>query len=104
MSDKEIEKVLECCSKDEIGACLNCPRADEDREEICFNNDVKKQILDYINRLKAEKEQIRKETAKEILQDLKERSVWFANSGFDKEHFDEQFEEMCKTYGVEVEE
>lgn len=47
---------------------------------------------------------IRHETAKEILQDLKDRSVWFitGTAQFVQDHFWEQFEEMCQSYGVEI--
>lgn len=47
---------------------------------------------------------IRKETAKEILQDLKDRSVWFVvgTAQFVQDHFWEQFDEMCQNYGVEI--
>lgn len=47
---------------------------------------------------------IRKETAKKLLQDLKDRSVWFilGTAQFAQDHFWEQFDEMCQNYGVEI--
>ncbi|MCM1437831.1 MAG: hypothetical protein NC131_01275 [Roseburia sp.] len=49
---------------------------------------------------------IRQLTAKEILQDLKDRSVWFVvgTAQFVQDHFWEQFEGMCQTYNVELDE
>ena len=62
MTDKEIEKALEICGK--LGDCVSCPCDGYN----CIQKDLG--ALDYINRLKAEKEQIRKNTAKEILREL----------------------------------
>lgn len=45
-----------------------------------------------------------KEARIEILKDIKERSVCFANEKFDKNHFDEQFAEMLEYYGISQEE
>ena len=47
---------------------------------------------------------LRQETAKNILQDLKDRSVWFivGTAQFVQDHFWEQFEEMCVACGVEI--
>lgn len=63
MTDKEIERGLECCSKD-YKDCDNCRYYDNTKH--CISNLVK-DFLEYVKRLKAEKEQVRKETAKEIL-------------------------------------
>ena len=121
MTDEEIEKgLVHCGNGEELANCDGCPYFEK---ENCV--DLDKDALDYINRLKAEskslseendrlqglvkendelvwnmKAQIRKETAKEIMQFLKDRSVWFVNTSTDKDHFEEQLEEMYKQYDV----
>ena len=55
MTDDEIIKALECCSKDGMLNCRNCPY-----EESCNmgRNDIQKDALDLINRQKAEIESL----------------------------------------------
>lgn len=50
-TDDEIVKALECCSKDSMLSCRNCPY-----EESCNmgRSDIQKDALDLINRQKAE--------------------------------------------------
>lgn len=89
MTEKEIEKALEICGKS--GDCLNCPY-DVDN---CMQKEL--DALAYINRLKAEKEQGRKETAKEILGDLVDLVIK-RNLTID------DIASMAKVYGIEVDE
>ena len=62
--------------------------------------------LVYSKRLKIEKsaEQVRKDTAKEILQKIKGRANWFLESQIQEDHFVEQIKELAEEYGVEIEE
>lgn len=71
MTDEEIEKALECCACLTKSGCTQCPLQSKSARYAC-TIDMSRNALDYINRLKAEKEQIRKDTAKELLDDLKE--------------------------------
>ena len=52
LTDNEIKKALECCSKDD---CDNCPNDFGN----CYSN-LSKFALDYINRLEAENERLQK--------------------------------------------
>lgn len=66
MTDKEIEKALEVCGLSDLD-CKDCPY---------FNNIATclrlkdRDAYEYIQRLKAEKEQIRKDTAKNFAETL----------------------------------
>ena len=46
MTDSEIIKVLECCSKTVGESCLNCPL----NESNCLEGDIEHLALDLINR------------------------------------------------------
>lgn len=48
--------------------------------------------------LSLSREEIRKETVKEILNKVKERSVWFIENPTQKDHFSEQMQELSKEY------
>lgn len=65
MTYEEVKKGLECCL-DRTKGCKICPYYDD---EDCLYA-VRKDTLVLINRLEQEKEQIRKETAKGIINDL----------------------------------
>ena len=58
-----------------------------------------KHIATCVRKLKTK---IRKDTAKEILNKVKERSVWFIENPTQKDHFSEQMQELFKEYGVEI--
>lgn len=64
---------------------------------------LRMRIINWRNDIDAD-EKVRKETAKEVLQDLNDRSVWFivGTAQFVQDHFWEQFDEMCQSYGVEI--
>lgn len=61
LTDSEIEKALECCSQ-EFGQCVDCPLF-EVQVDCVVGNILEKHALDYIERLKAENEQLRKDNA-----------------------------------------
>lgn len=69
MTDKEIEKALDLCSYGIGSKCKECP-AHKYKGMDCALGDLQRMALDYINRLKAEKEQIGKETAKKFAEIL----------------------------------
>lgn len=58
LSDTETIKFLECCSSNDTDSCLSCPLHISDT--LCENMPFK-EILDLINRLKAENERLTKE-------------------------------------------
>lgn len=60
-TDDEVVKALECCSKDSMLNCRNCPY-----EESCNmgRSDMQKDALDLINRQKAEIERLIEEREK----------------------------------------
>lgn len=98
MTDKEIEKALEqhITTGRCVGSYRNCKGCPLENISVCNYR-----VSDFFARYK---DQIRKDTAKEILQDLKGRSVWFiaGTEQFVQDHFWEQFAEMCEKYGVEI--
>ena len=59
MTDNEIIKAFECCSNDDDGSgCGNCPLSD--KYPYC-DDMLDKQIIDIINRQKAEIERLQRE-------------------------------------------
>ena len=60
-------------------------------------------LTEYATLRKSEIDQVRKETAKEILQKIKARSMWFIESQIQEDHFVEQIKELAKEYYVEIE-
>lgn len=97
MTDKEIEKALEVCGLRDLD-CKDCPYFDNAATCLRLKD---RDAYEYIQRLKAEKEQIRKETAKEIFQDLynQANNVWKAI-----EWTTEDIKQYATKYGVEVDE
>ena len=91
MTDKEIEKALKHCEDTgDYELCKTCPYANS---PLCTLHD---DALNYIKRLKAEKEQAKKDTAKEILQYLYER---IGNTALSDS---ELVKNLALQYGVEV--
>jgi len=70
MTGEKIEKALDCCINGKCG--FSCPYCDRNFAGVFHCDEMKKDALAYINRLKSEKEQACKETAKEILRLLYE--------------------------------
>ena len=62
MTDKDIIKALEIC-RNENGMCSDCPYSDDYTN---CNTRIAKDVLDIINRQKAEVERLREETAELI--------------------------------------
>lgn len=83
MTDEEIEKGIETACN-----CNSVPSTGWTVNPFPI-------IRDYINRLKAEKEPIRKETAKEILKVLNRTP---------HEYHEKKIKELSQFYGVEVDE
>lgn len=126
MTDEEIEKTIQCCAA--LPNCGKCPLKNTDGTAAGDKDLLISQSLDYINRLKEQlyqteqklaecengyqatldlerrmraddKEEIRKETAKEILQAMINEN-WAGNV-----YFIERFaRELAKQYGIEVDE
>lgn len=92
MTDEKFEKAIDCCIK---GECAYCPNGINNASgEIVCRQRLLALMPDYIKRHKAEKEQIRKETAKEILQ--------VVSSLDDTYKCRKWFMDLEKKYGVEV--
>ena len=56
MTDNDIIKALECCSKPVGEDCKECPLISQD----CLKVDIEKLAIDLINRLQAENERLQK--------------------------------------------
>ena len=72
MTDAEIIKALECCTTQ--SSCIGCPY--DDTDETCYKDmRLLKDVLDLINRQKAESERLRKELniVSTLYQDEQER-------------------------------
>lgn len=91
MTDEEVKKGLGDCK--DVPNCVECPYQ---HSKTC-QDDLHHDALALINRLEAEKEEVRKETAKGILQ------YWYDDvvhgMGVDGYYI----KEYAKKYGVEVE-
>lgn len=124
MTDEQIEKAVYFCSSTENNGCLKeCPCRSLQDNSTCDEIDYIIRLKRKISTLEGEndrlqgiikqndeviwemEEKISRQTAEKILQDLKDRSVWFMGwGGCDRDHFWEQFNEMCQSYGVEIKE
>lgn len=95
MTDEQVKKGLECCCDDSRTTCSNaegkgaCPYWERFKDQICpidwCRDAMAKDALALINRLEEEKEQMRKETAKEIfdiLEKLEEKGRAILPVGF----------------------
>ena len=106
MTDEEIEKTLTQCGDLSDFNCKGCPL---EVNPLCFSV-TRENALDYINRLKAEKEQVRKDAAKEILQEVYKLcgNLVADNSPDSIDFMDfaraELLTDLCQKYGVEVDE
>lgn len=102
MTDEQVKKGLECCGDEVNTPCKKCPYYDD-----CYPNQtlslktpkVFKDALALIKRLEEEKEQIRKETVKEVLLDLKGLLEGYV----DKHSKETLFAQKCRLYDIEVE-
>ena len=136
MTDEEIEKALRCCGNINV-KCVECPAIQECKANGYDNTFLISDILKYINRLKANnailkknaaeafqqglnekrgliEPEIRQETAKEVLQELKflykERAREYTNWDTNKvqavtfDWLNEDLNGIAEEYGVEVEE
>ncbi len=60
MTDKEIEKALNICGNLDSDACNECPIDGKIKDDCQCGTYLAKNALDYINRLKAKNEQMKK--------------------------------------------
>lgn len=95
MTDKEIEKALTCCKKHPDG-CKKCPYQKLQKYD-CYE-DLLVKSKQYINRLKAKNEQVRKDTAKEIIAKLLSECDASPNDCVEPDYI----LRLAKQYSVEV--
>lgn len=101
MTDEEIEKALKCCATDydgeKCGKCTNKSSCQYNKESnLTAVNELCDDALNYINRLKAEKAQVRKDTAKEILV-----KWWKENIATGNECGNDYVDELVLDYGLD---
>ena len=103
--NKEIKEltgdICYACHSRKVCTGENCYVAKGIAEEL-YNKGYQKAEYDVYD-LGIVIDNARKETAKEILQEIKKREMWFINSHMQGEHLNEQINELAKKYGVEIE-
>lgn len=90
MTDEEIEKCL-MCMRGSGKDCKECHRPITAELDTVIGD-----ALDYINRLKTEKAQVRKDTAKEILV-----KWWKENIATGNEYGNDYVDELVLDYGLD---
>ena len=72
-------------------------------QKLCSGTNIELTDEDFERERACEEcqEKVKKETAKEILQKIKDRSNWFLESQRQEDHFIEQIKELIEEYGVE---
>lgn len=102
MTDEQVKKGAACCADSWGGLCRECPYDTyEDCETI-----LAKDALALIHRLEEEKEQVRKETAKSIIHELK-REFYLAIGTFNPilaRELRTLYLRLQQEYGIEEEE
>lgn len=73
MTDNEIIKALECCLTNHINNCANCPNGSYPSSYLQCRYKLNNDVLDLINRQKAEIENLNKDLSDTIALNYKER-------------------------------
>lgn len=107
MTDEQVKKGLECCADSNLDCSTKvCPYFRECYSAIGNEKQIFVDALALINRLEEEKEQIRKETAKSIIHELK-REVYLAIGTFNPilaRELRTLYLRLQQEYGIEEEE